>query len=173
MSDCRRMGFDFGLEKQNLTFKTRNRWLFKIPNVSAHEGVFCLPPAKAGRPGLSFKELDVQHLSETVYLPGKPEWKTINLVLYDIASNGRPNPVYEWLKDFYDPETGFLGVSDDFKENNNVYLELYNGCGEILESWNFESVWPQNIEFGDLDMDISDILTCDLTLRYDRAYLVT
>lgn len=173
MANLKNMGFNFGLEKSSTVFKTRNRWLLRIPNISADEGVFCLPPAKAGRPGVNFKELDVQHLSETIYLPGKPEWKTINLVLYDIASCGKINPVYKWLQDFYDPETGFLGLSQDFKKNNNVSLELFDGCGEILESWKFESVWPQDIQFGELDMDVSDILTCDLTLRYDRAYLIT
>lgn len=171
MAECRFMGFDFGLEKLDTQFKTRNRWLFKIPSVSAQDGLPCLPPSKSGRPGISFKELDVQHLHETIYLPGKPEWKTVSLTLFDIDNNKRVNPVYLWLKSFYDPKEGTFGTSYEFKKNIDVNLELYSGCGELLEMWKFESIWPQDIQFGDLDMDLSDVLTCDLTLRYDRAYL--
>ena len=47
---------------------------------------------------------------------------------------------------------------------------MYDGCGEILETWTFENVWPNNIEWGELDMSDSSYVTIDLTLRYDRAY---
>jgi hypothetical protein len=50
-------------------------------------------------------------------------------------------------------------------------LEMYNGCGDVLETWVFENAWPQAVEFGDLDMSSSDVVTCDLTIRYDRAYI--
>ena len=47
---------------------------------------------------------------------------------------------------------------------------MYDGCGEMLEKWIFENVWPNNIEWGELDMSDSQYVTIDLTLRYDRAY---
>ena len=27
------------------------------------------------------------------------------------------------------------------------------------------------VEFGDLDMGVADVITCEITLRYDRAYI--
>jgi len=175
----RSMGFDFGLEDPNACFKRKNRWLFKIENVSAL-GVSSLPPSKAARPSLSFKEIEVQHLNETVYYPGKPEWKPITLTLYDLKKNAL-NPVFEWLSELYDPRsTSEYGPScgtvdpalptDGFKKPQAT-LELYDGCGTKIETWFFEAVWPQAVEFGDLDMSTSELITCDLTLRYDRAYI--
>lgn len=170
MANCRPMGFDFGLHKDSTKFKRKFRWLFKIDSVSADDrSVSSLPPSKGARPSVSFKEIEVQHLNETIFLPGKPEWKTINLTLFDIANNGK-NPVFDWLKKIYDPESGSFISSTSLKKPNAT-LELYDGCGQILEEWKFESIWPQTIEFGELDMDNTDVITCDITLRYDRSYL--
>lgn len=172
MANCRSMGFDFGLMSDSTTFKKKHRWLFTIEGVSADEkSTSCLPPSKGARPNLNFREIEVQHLNETIYLPGKPEWKTITLTLYDINRNFSGNPVFNWLLKMYDPDQGNFSSFNSFKKKE-AYLELYGGCGELLEKWIFESVWPQDIQFGDLDMDSSDVLTCDLTLRYDRAYLI-
>lgn len=185
------MSFDFGLEKPDTCFKRKNRWLFKIPNICA-DGVSSLPPNKAARPNISFKVIEAQHLNETIYFPGKPEWKPINLTLYDIKRAGQTTHViFEWLKRLYDPKTGeyknagdygfkipsplanapIIGTLFPVSGQSDATLELYDGCGEVIEKWVFENIWPESIEFGDLDMQGSDIITCDLTLRYDRAYL--
>jgi hypothetical protein len=40
----------------------------------------------------------------------------------------------------------------------------------MIEGWKLEGVWCQNAEFGELDMQSSEVVTCDVSLRYDRAY---
>jgi hypothetical protein len=166
---ARNMGFDFGLENPDACFKRKNRWLFKIESVSA-EGVDTLPPSKSARPNISFKEIETQHLNETIFFPGKPDWKPVNLTLFDVKSDGL-HPVFEWLKELYDPQEGtFVASCDGFKKQTAT-LEMYDGCGEIIETWVYENIWPQSVEFGDLDMSTSDLVVCDLTLRYDRAYI--
>lgn len=173
------MGFAFGLDNQNTVFKRKNRWLFMVDGISA-SGVNALPPLKSSRPSISFKEMEAQHLTETVYFPAKPEWKAINLTLYDIKNcegTTSEHVVFEWLRLAYDidandviwrPSCEIVGSTSFKKETAD--LSLYDGCGTRLERWIFEGVWPQNIEFGELDMASNDVVTCDLTLRYDRAY---
>jgi hypothetical protein len=151
---ARRMGWDFGLEKSGLCFKRKFRWLLKIPGVSA-EGVNTLPPMKSARPSLSFKEVEVRHLNEDIYFPGRPEWKPISLSLYDIKK--QENKIFQWLQLVYDSCQGTL--------------ELYDGCGNVLETWVYENAWPNAIEWGELDMANNEITTIDLTLRYDRAFI--
>jgi hypothetical protein len=169
----RNMGWDFGLSDPNTVYKRKHRWLFKIPDVSA-EGVNCLAPAKSARPSVSFKEIEVQHLNETVYFPGKPEWKPVALTLYDICQ-GQPSgshPVFEWIKKVYDPSgDGTYRPSCDGFKVDHATLELYDGCGNVIETWTFEAAWPQSVEFGELDMSTAEVLTCDISLRYDRAYI--
>lgn len=152
---------------RNACFKQKHRWMFTIAGVS-EEGVRALPPNKSARPSLAFKEIEVQHVNEVIYLPGKPDWKPINLVLYDIKKNN--HPVFEWIKNhIYNPKTGDYKLDPKFKKT--AKLELFDGCGTVIEKWVFEEAWPNNIEWGDLDMATSDIVVVDLTLRYSRAYL--
>lgn len=168
------MGFGFGLNGPNTIYKRKHRWLLKIPDVSA-EGIDTLPPQKSARPSLSFKEIEAQHLTETVYFPGKPDWKPIPLTLYELKKPNR-HPVWDWLTDpkygwTYAPnrESAFQPSCDGFKKQK-ARLEMYDGCGETIETWIFESVWFNDIQFGELDMTDSGIVMCELTLRYDRAY---
>lgn len=169
---ARSMGFGFGLEKAHACFKRKHRWLFKIQGVSA-DGVNALPPTKGARPNLSFKEMEAQHLNETIYFPGKPEWKPVNLTLYEVKSESGKvqHPVLKWIEDVYIPKNGTWKPSCDGFKKSQARLEMYDGCGETIETWIFENIWPQAVEFGDLDMASSDLVVCDLTLRYDRAYI--
>ena len=99
-------GDSFGL--RDGCFKRKNRWLFTIPEVSA-EGINALPPSKASRPSLSFKELSMEHMTETVYYPGKPEWKSVTLTLYDIYKP--QHKLWEWIYSYYDVENAELKYS--------------------------------------------------------------
>lgn len=167
------MGLDFGLEKPEVCIPRKFRWLFTIKDVSADSGsAESLPPTRANRPVVSFKELELEHLSETVYFPGKPDWRPVTLVLYDLKRN--KNPVFEWLKKFYDPcsDSGtikYAGLTSENGLKKDATLELYNGCGDVIETWTFENVWPQTIDFGELDMSSNEIVMVEVTLRYDRA----
>lgn len=165
-----KMGFDFGLGSRDTCFMRKFRWLFKIPDISA-SGTNSLPPDKGARPSLSFKEIEVQHLNETVYFAGKPEWKPVNLTLYDLKRN--MNPIFTWLKEQYNPCEGqWKAPASNTWKKAFARLELYDGCGNIQETWIFENVWPQVLEWGELDMSNNEYISVDLTLRYDRAYVM-
>ena len=165
------LGLDFGLESPDLCMKRKFRWVFKIPEVSAVEGVNALPPDKGARPSLSFKETEAQHLNEIVYYPAKPDWKPINLTLYDLKK--RKNPIIDWLSELYNPESAAwkIGYGGGGKFKKTATLEMYDGCGGVIEKWTLDNVWPNNIEWGELDMSDNMYVTIDLTLRYDRAYI--
>lgn len=165
-----KMGFAFGLGDPNTCFKRKFRWLLKIPQVSA-EGIDSLPPLKSARPSISFKEMEVQHLTEQVFFPSKPEWKPITVSLYDLKR--AKHPVYEWVRKVYRPNADDNNWSPSVGNGFKIQarLELYDGCGDTLESWVYENAWPQDVNFGELDMGSSEYVTCDIVLRYDRAYL--
>jgi hypothetical protein len=161
------MGFDESFEDN--CFKRKFRWLLQIPKVSA-SGINTLPPSKSARPNLTFKTMEIQHLNETIYRASKPDWKPISLILYDIKQN--QHPVMEWIKKQYDPSSGnWLKPESNEWVISSVILELYDGCGGVLETWVYENVWIETADFGELDMSDSEVVTCDLTLRYDRAYI--
>ena len=81
-NDLEPMGLRFGLE--DLHPKTKFRWLFYLPKISADEEAgtaYSLPPRRSARPSISWKEQEVQHITETIYYPFKPDWKPIPLHL--------------------------------------------------------------------------------------------
>ncbi len=165
------------LGTSDVCFKRKFRWLFLIPSVSGAVGM--LPPERGARPSVTIKENEAQHLNEIIYFPSKPDWKPINLTLYDLKLNR--NPVIEWLSNQYNPQTGRwnigygeitgLGALQDTGEfKKDAQIQMLDGCGNIIEEWELQNVWPNNIEWGELDMSDSNYMTVDLTLRYDRAY---
>ncbi len=169
----RPMGLDFGLENTAKVCKRKNRWLLSIEDVSAGKSrteIKTLPPLKSARPNLAFQEMQAKHLNEDIYYPAKPDWKPISLVLYDVVKN--THPIVEWVNSAYNssPQNNSWKPSVHTIIKQEARLELYDGCGEIIEIWVYENVWPQMLNFMDLDMLSGDILTCELTLRYARAY---
>lgn len=180
-----KMGLQFGLEGDKLCPKRKNRWLFKVEGVCADgtAGINSLPPSKTARPSIKFRESSVRHLIEDVYYPAKIEYENLKLTLFDLKRKN--HPVWEWLKIFHDSKAGAQRAPNYIRTSassnkpvkpnkfiqNSAQLDLYNGCGDVIESWVFEDVWPLAVDFQDLEMGNSDIVYCDLTLRYVRAYL--
>lgn len=164
-------------------FKRQNRFLIYIPGIT-HNGFNgnrtlqqVLVEEKAARPSISFKEIEVPHLVETIYYPGRPDWKPLKVTLYDVANN---NPVWNWINRNYDVKENSLNYygsmqyannileEGKFKRNINIYM--LDGCGNAIESWTYENAYPSEIEYGDTDMSTSETMKITLTLRYDRAY---
>lgn len=174
-----KMCMQFGMDKQSGEYCKRPfRWLFVIPKVCADDspGANALPPEKSARPTLSFKEMDVNHLIEDVYYPAKPEWKPITITLYDLKR--QEHPVFKWLQNMYDPENGIFyepnSGENDTKFIKECTLKMLDGTGNVIETWIYEDCWPQAVNFQSLDMGMgSGILTCEITLRYARAYITT
>jgi hypothetical protein len=157
----------------NTCFLRKFRWMINIPNVAGDERLSSaniLPPSRSARPSLSFKEMEAQHLNETIYFPGKPDWKPINVTLYGIKKT--PNPVFNWVKKIYDVNQGKYDypIDNDFIIDK-VYLVMLDGCGAVMETWVYEDCWLQKVDFGDLDMSDSQVVMLELTMRYARAYV--
>jgi hypothetical protein len=138
---------------------------------------------KASRPSFSFKETEVNHLNETIYFAGRPDWKPLKVTLFDTMT--KLNPVAEWIswvygiyenkKRNYKTETyygsqEFSRIPDPARKfKRHVTVTSLDGQGNPLEQWFYYNAWPQEVEFGDFDMTSTDIMRVNLTLRYDRA----
>lgn len=168
---------DMGIKNPNMAFKRMFRFLFLIEGVSVYGGLSVKSPLKGQRPNFSFKEIALEHHSETIYMPGKIEWKPVQLTLYDTYNPQiqNDNPVYQWIRSFYYPNDGQYGYAaqntqpsmEQFKKS--AYINMYDGNGCLIESWWFQNAWPQEVNFNECDMGDSGVMTIDLTLRYDRA----
>jgi len=182
------MGPDFGIEDPSSEPLRKFRWIFQLSGIVASDniqnGLYSLPPRKSARPSLQLKTQAFEHLTETIYMPMKPDWQSINLVLYDIKRCNqldKYNVVYNWLRSgspiqqsgqpgLYDPQTAaWTSVLDGgFKRTSQ--LVMLDGCGNVVETWIYENSFPESIDWGELEMDTSEVVTVSITLRFDRAY---
>lgn len=151
------------------------RYMFRLRGVAGlvsedMPGIAALPPKASARPDIQFKEMSVHHVNEDIYFPAKADWKPIQLMLYDMSQ--QRHPVFQWMRKHYDPQSGKVYPPTENEFIKIADLEMYDGVGNVLERWVYEDVWPQSINFGTLDMQDADVMTCDLQLRYARAYIL-
>ena len=170
------MGMQMGLDGDGRFCKRQFRWMFTVDNVIGDaSSLNCLPPEKSARPNLAFKEMNVQHLNEEVFYPSKPDWKPINITIFDLQKSS--HPIWKWLAELYDPKKGKFLEPNAIKGPKSGFirecsLELLNGCGQSVEQWIYEDCWPNSINFQTLDMTQNGLIMCDITLRYARAYII-
>lgn len=182
------MGLAFGLEDSSAEALRKFRWIFQLVGISASDniqnGLYSLPPRKSARPSLQFKTQAFEHLTETIYMPMKPDWQAVNLTLYDLKrcdQQNKYNAVYQWLRSgnpaqqagtagLYDPRTAtWTSVLDGgFKRTSQ--LVMLDSCGNVMETWVYENSFPESIDWGELEMSDSEVVTVSISLRYDRAY---
>jgi hypothetical protein len=165
---------EWGSDGTNFNFfpKQKSRWLFQIQNITTgNVGSAPLPCVKASRPKLNFREMQAEHLNETISFPSKPEWQPIQLLIYDRCIPYE-HPVMTWLKQQYNPKnfSAWYPCIDPLSYKTCATLILLDGCGGKLEEWCIEHCYPQSVDFGELDMQSMDIVTADVVLKYDRAY---
>jgi hypothetical protein len=167
---------EWGFDGNSINFnpKQKSRWLFNIENITTgNVGSNPLPCIKASRPKLQFKEMQAEHLNEIISYPSKPDWQAIQIIMYDRCITSQ-HPVMTWLKQQYDPTPAgcstWYPCIDPLSYKTCATLTLMDGCGNIIEAWTIEHCYPQSVDFGELDMTNMEIITADVTLKYDRAF---
>jgi hypothetical protein len=159
-------------------FKRKFRWTFEVefccdpgpPKVVAREFV------KIGaRPQIDFEEVEINYLNGKMWIPGKGTWQTMTVTYYDVAgatdNNVNTSTVLAWIAtiyDFNDPVCLQMN-SVPAQYEGIARLVLWDGCGNPLEGWILRHVWPQSVNWGDLDMSSSEECTVELTLRYSEV----
>lgn len=177
------------LGSDDIIVKRKFRWVMalRLRNVASRKSdtAFVLPHRRGSRPNLTWKEYEFQHLNETIFYPLKPSWEPIDMTLYDICDGTNTcNAVFDWVRlatspldangvpppGIYDPQNGTFRpvIPAQFKRTTDLFI--YDGNGKTLEHWVMDNCYPSRIRWGELDMDSSDVLTVDISLRYDRAY---
>jgi len=157
----------------NTIFKRKFRYTFTITNIcgNANRSVPESYVKTAARPNLAIEETEINFLNAKMFIPGKATWETITVNYIDAvnASNiASFKPLWDWmasLYDFRDPINLKMGSSRRAYSATGI-LNLYDGCGTLLETWTMDNMWPTAIDFGELDYSSSEECTIALTLRY-------
>ena len=169
-------GEDMGLghlSDADLVFKRKYRWTLEIRGLCVGD----IPPfyvKTAARPSLTIDETEINFLHGKTWIPGKGTWESLNVTYYDVKGNPNQSNLWSWLASVYN-FTDPIGIHQASTARGYAglgVLKLFDGCGTIMEEWNLHHVWPQAVNFGDLDYASSDEVVMDLTLRYGFAELI-
>ena len=132
-----------------VTLKRKFRFLFSLTYCN---GVKSVPPdfvKTAGRPSFTIEETQLDFLNERIWIPGKGIWETITVTYYD-AADTTTILLYNWIASVYDFTTACRFQSSD----PNAYggdgtLVMLDGCGDPIDQWDMNTMWPTSVKFGD------------------------
>lgn len=167
MADKKPMGIGV-IGQPDTEFKRKFRWTFEIFGFCKNEQNV-IPEHFvniASRPNLTIESTEINHLHAKTWIPGKASWETISVTYLDVA-HVQMKPLWDWMATIYDltdPVNLRMGSKRDWDATG--VLTMYDGCGNILETWELKHLFPEGINFGDVDYSSSDIATIELTLRY-------
>lgn len=159
----------------DMVFKRKFRWTFEIFGYCDNEKNK-IPEhfvKIASRPNLTIEETEINHLNAKTWIPGKASWETITVTYYDVAHEEMQS-LWNWMAstyDFTDPVHLRQGNKRDWDATG--VLTLFDGCGTPLESWQMQHMWPQAINFGEMDYSSSEEAEIELTLRYSDVKYVS
>jgi len=167
MADRKPMGIGV-IGRADMTFKRKFRWTFEIQGF-CHDIKNKVPEhfvKVAARPNLSVEETEINHLNAKMWIPGKGTWDTITVTYIDVAHD-EMRSLWNWLATVYNfTDPVYLSQGEKRDWDATGILNMYDGCGTLLESWQLQHMFPSAINFGDLDYSSSDEATIELTLRY-------
>jgi len=157
----------------NVVFKRKFRWTFKVDDFCNGTEIPEHFVKLASRPNLSIEETEINFLNGKMWIPGKGSWETITVTYYDVAGTdgGDMASVYTWIATIYNflDSTTLTQSSKRADYGGRGTLTLFDGCGTPMEEWTLRHMWPQAINFGELDYSSSEECTVELTLRYSEV----
>ncbi len=136
---------------------------------------------KVTKPAYDVGQSEHKFLGQTYYYPGAITWNDVGLTLVNSAT-----PDFDLLLQILLENAGYVnpdGVSntgnvDDASTINKadavgaigmVLIKELNGDGTPIGQYQLNNAWVKGIAYGDLDYGSEELLTVDVTLRYDWA----
>lgn len=180
-------GYSVDGPSNSLEIRRKHRWVFRTlgrgPNAASAAGAAggnnwsnaaLLNLQNAARPSFKFNTADKHHNQEVIYYAGKQEWDPVTLHWYDAEQNPDiSDEIYQWLNSVVDLTQGNnLTVAPPVAYKRTARLEMLNGAGVTTEQWDMLGCWPETCNWQELDYSASDLMSCEASMRYDRAVKV-
>jgi hypothetical protein len=121
----------------------------------------------AAKPSLSNGEIALDHINVQRYVKGKTVWNTIGITLYDAIVPSGAQAVMDWVRLHHESATGRNGYRTMYQKR--VDLMQLSPLGEVVEKWQLINAFIVDSNFGSMDWSSEEVVTIELTLRYDWA----
>jgi len=122
-------------------------------------------------PTITNNPIPIKHGNTDVKFAGVTEWSGgTPLTVNDYITTDMSAIISEWRRTVYDPATDAIGWAVDYKKNAEVVETGPDGT--FYRTWQYEGVWPSEVQFGELSHENNDVRKIEMTMQYDRAYRV-
>lgn len=150
--------------------RRKHRWVFETigRGASTFSQTELLVLQSASRPSFKFEEPEMHHNQEVVRFAGKQDWDPVTMVWYDNEQTPDiSRGIYHWLETVVNMTN--LNVAHPSQYKRSAALAVLTGTGGVSERWRMFGTWPSAVNWQELDYGSTDLLTCETTMRYDRA----
>ena len=137
--------------------------------IMAIDGIPAYLIKSAAKPSIANGEIALDHINVQRYVKGKSVWSTLAISLYDPIVPSGAQAVMEWIRLHHESATGRDGYSSFYKKE--IKLRQLSPLGEIIEEWILHGTYITDANFGSLAWETEDVVSIELTLRYDWAFL--
>ncbi len=144
---------------------------------------------KVNRPSFEIGESEHKFINHTFYYPGRVTWNEVTFSLVDAVLPDSTGILMKMLmaSGYRFPQnanvTRTISKAEAVSSVGNVLIKVLGSgnplavdgaageSSEVLETWTLQNPWIKSVTMGDLDYGSDDILSMDVTLRYDWATL--
>ena len=130
---------------------------------------------KVSRPSFQISEATHSYLNHTFYFPGRLTWQDVSFSVVDavnpdstamlmgmLASSG-----YRLPSQASDPKS--QGTISKASAVINLYIEAIDADGDTIDTWVLHNAWISQANFGEFDYSADDLMSFDVTVKYDFA----
>ena len=128
-----------------------------------------------GRPQIQYNRTELHSYNNVMFIPQKPVWQTIELVVRDDITSVSSTSVGEQLQkqmNFFNMTTGMAGQNYKF----NMQILMLDGnygtddsLDTSLETWHLEGCYLETVAYDSTDYSSSDPIQLTLTISFDNA----
>jgi len=153
------------------------RWELDIFNLAGFDKVK-LALKTCSRPNYNNDKIQVEHFNDRFYLAGKTTYSEMTFLAYDTIPDSESGlyvsqMLAAWKDIVFNPRTNLMfpaGGASGYKRDGT--LTMYDGLGNEQITWSLTGMWIVSLNFGDLDYGDSESSMVDVSISYDKAFLV-
>lgn len=147
----------------------QNNFLLSIDLPTGGSDVIELTLKEADLPRVEVEFIEIHYLNESRKLAGKAKVDDFAFSVHDVVDRNVANALYEWWTKVYDPTTGAINPSSQYKKD--ATLTLLSPDGQNERTWTLQGVWPSKVDMGKGDMSKADPVAIAVTLKVDKVVM--
>ena len=144
----------------------QNAFLLQIDLPTGGKDLIELTLKESDLPKAKLEVITIHYLNEYRRLAGKPDFGEFNFTVHDVVDKQVAAAMWGWWTKVYNPETGAINNSSQYKKDGTLILLSPDGTKE--RSWTLQGCWLSAFDMGKGDMSKADPVGISCTLQVDK-----